>query len=414
MHDTVSTASLDCLRDARKSCLGPCGKNSVSKLDSFKDDDSHSALGISLLNWVSVLFLVYFLLCAVGLLESGFRLLYADEARSLIAAATHPVMGVCVGILATALVQSSSVTTSILVGFVAGGLPLHIAIPIVMGANVGTTVTNSVVALGFAPDREELRRAFSAASVHDCFNLLCLAIFLPLELAFGLFQNMAATLSTLMPPADIVNHDLSQTYNFISSATAPFITEISNGVAHLPTPGAGIAQVGIGLGLIVFCIHFVKKLLRALLVGSSKRIAETALHSGPASGIASGFVATLITQSSSTTTSLVVPLVGSGALTTRQIYPFTLGANIGTCITAILAAFAVTGARNTAFELAFIHLFYNVLGVLIVFAVPFLRYLPVSMAETLAQATDGKRLWIVVYLLVIFLMLPALGLVILG
>ncbi|MDD7911383.1 MULTISPECIES: Na/Pi symporter [Pseudovibrio] len=386
----------------------------MSKLDSFKDDDSNAALGISLLNWVSVLFLAYFLLCAVGLLEAGFRTLYADHAEHLIQAATNPITGVCVGILATALVQSSSVTTSILVGFVAGGLPIEVAIPIVMGANFGTTLTNTIVALGFAANREELKRAFAAASVHDCFNLLCIAFFLPLELMFGIFEKMIHGILSILPNASFVHHDLTETFNFISAATAPFVQEVANGVSTLPYPGAGASLIAIGLCLVVFCIHFMKSLLRALLVGSSKRIAETALNHGPVAGVASGCAATMLTQSSSTTTSLVVPLVGSGALTTRQVYPFTLGANIGTCITAILAAFAVTGARNEAFELAFIHLLYNVLGVSIVLAVPKLRYLPAALAERLSTATQGKRVWIITYLALAFFVVPALGILALG
>ena len=156
--------------------------------ESYREDEHHMPLGIGLLNWFSVIFLVYFLLCAVGLIEVGFVAIGHQQAEQIFAYATNPITGVLVGILTTSLVQSSSVTTSILVGLVAAGLPISIAIPVVIGANFGTTLTNTFVSLGFARSRSDFQRAFSAATVHDAFNLICLVIFLPLELAFGFLQ----------------------------------------------------------------------------------------------------------------------------------------------------------------------------------------------------------------------------------
>ncbi|MFP3345087.1 Na/Pi cotransporter family protein, partial [Halomonas sp. SIMBA_159] len=72
-------------------------------------------------------------------------------------------------------------------------------------------------------------------------------------------------------------------------------------------------------------------------------ILKSAIGRGPVHGIVSGSIVTILVQSSSTTTSLMVPLVGTGVLKVRDVYPFTLGANIGTCITALLAATAISG-----------------------------------------------------------------------
>ena len=79
-------------------------------------------------------------------------------------------MGVMIGVLVTVLVQSSSTSTSIIVGLVAAEVPVRVAIPMIMGANIWTSVTNIIVALTQAGDREQFRKAFSCANVHDMFN----------------------------------------------------------------------------------------------------------------------------------------------------------------------------------------------------------------------------------------------------
>ena len=88
-----------------------------------------------------------------------------------------------------------------------------------------------------------------------------------------------------------------------------------------------------------------------------------------------GMVFTASVQSSSATTSLVVPLAGTGVLSLRQIFPYTLGANIGTTITAILASFATGSAAAVTVALA--HLSFNVMGILIYYP---LKRLPMWLA----------------------------------
>lgn len=130
---------------------------------------------------------IYVLITAVGWIGDGFSAATGGRAEELFSVAENPFVGLAIGILATVLTQSSSTTASIVVGMVAGGLPLGTAILILMGANVGTTVTSTLVSLGAAGDREQFRRGFSAASVHDMYNLLALVIFLPIEMMFGTF-----------------------------------------------------------------------------------------------------------------------------------------------------------------------------------------------------------------------------------
>jgi sodium-dependent phosphate cotransporter len=115
----------------------------------------------------------------------------------------------------------------------------------------------------------------------------------------------------------------------------------------------------------------------------------------------------VIVQSSTTTTSLVVPLAGAGVLTLWQVYPFTLGANIGTTLTAILAATAVSGQMAVpAMQIAFVHFFFSVLGVIVVLGIPFLRKLPVMFAQWLASLAAERKIYALVYLLSLFVVVP--------
>ncbi|GHB22716.1 sodium:phosphate symporter [Pseudovibrio japonicus] len=389
-------------------------KDPLNNDEPYLEDEQHMPLGISLLNWISVGFLIYFLLCAVGLIEAGFIAVGHQTAERIFSYATNPIAGVLVGILTTSLVQSSSVTTSIVVGLVAAGMPISIAIPIVIGANFGTTLTNTFVSLGYARDRSDFKRAFSAATVHDAFNLICLLIFLPLELAFGFLQKTATAVGDLFMDVDPADNLLTADFNFINYLTEPLIDEIRELAFGLAQPWNGLAIAAIGFVMLLVSITFVSQLLKLLLAGHARRLAEKVSSAAPSSGIFTGLVATLLLQSSSTTTSLIVPLAGSGVLTTKQVYPFTLGANIGTCLTAILAAFAVTGQRELALEIAIVHLVYNVLGVVLIYSIPFTRYLPVRLAEYVGDL--GARRFVVAtsYVVSIFFLIPALGIFLLS
>ena len=170
----------------------------------------------------------------------------------------------------------------------------------------------------------------------------------------------------------------------------------------------GIALIILGIVLIFISITLVGKLLKTLMVGKARTIMHTAIGRSPISGIFSGTLVTVLVQSSSTTTSLMVPLAGSGAFSLKQIYPFTLGANIGTCVTAVLAATAVTGNSVAALQIAFIHLTYNFLAVALIYGVPFLRYTPVRCAEWLGDRASENKMVALVYILGVFFIIPAL------
>ncbi|HHQ4775235.1 TPA: Na/Pi cotransporter family protein [Aeromonas veronii] len=365
----------------------------------------------ALFNWMSVIVLVYLILVAVGTISHGFKDFSggAEGAAQIFAFANNPFVALLLGILATALVQSSSTVTSVIVGLVAGGLPISMAIPMVMGANLGTTITNTIVSMGHVRDRAEFRRAFAAATVHDFFNLLAVFIFLPLELMFGLLQHSAEWLANLL----VGSANMSMKgMDFMKPLTAPAQQLIDSAVAFLPGKGAAIATIIIGILLILACVTYLGKVLQQVLVGRAKEVLHKALGRGPLTGITSGALVTIMVQSSSTTTSLMIPLAGGGVFSTRQLYPFTLGANIGTTITALLAATAISGAgAQLALTIALVHVLFNLFAVVIIYGIPFLRDLPVRAAEGLARVGSENKLLALGYVTGLFFALPALMMV---
>jgi len=131
---------------------------------------------------IGVLVALYFFLAGLSLMGGSFGALGGKGAGELFTITDNPIAGLMVGVLATVLVQSSSTSTSIVVGLVgADVLSPRQAIPIIMGANIGTSVTNTIVSMAHSGDRLELERAFSGATVHDMFNMLTVVTLLPLS-----------------------------------------------------------------------------------------------------------------------------------------------------------------------------------------------------------------------------------------
>lgn len=366
----------------------------------------------NIVEWLSVVLAVYVLITAVSVIGSGFGAATGGRAEEIFAFAQNPVIGLVIGILATVLTQSSSTTTSIVVGLVAGGLPLTTAIPILLGANVGTTMTSTLVSLGAAGDREQFRRAFTAASVHDMYNILSVAIFFPLEWAFGILNRVSTWFAgaTMGSDGGIVASIFTALGNAVTAVTDPGADLVENTLlAIMPSMWAGIAMIVLGVAGILLVIKFISSMLKVLLVGNVEKMFHKAIGRGPLSGIFSGLLITVMVQSSTTTTSLAVPLAASGKFSIWQLYPFTVGANVGTTMTAMIAAFGFSGSAATAaMTAAAVHLLYNVLSALVIFTLPFLRPLPVIGATWLGNLGAQNKLYVVAWLAGLFVVLPGI------
>ena len=354
--------------------------------------------------WLLLILLVYVMLLAVSMIGSGFKYAAGEQARELFNFASNPIMGLIIGMVSTALIQSSSTVTSIIVGMVAGGLPITIAVPMMMGANIGTSITNTLVSLGHVAKKEEFQRAFNAATIHDFFNVLSVLIFLPLEMAFGILEYLSGQIVALIHTGEALG---VSGFNPIKAATQPVTDLVSQSLQFLPSVYPGIVKILMGIALIMVSITYMGKIMKSLMVGKAKDLLHKSIGQGPISGITSGALMTVLVQSSSTTTSLMVPLVGAGVLKAREIYPFTLGANIGTCITALIAALGVVGVNSGfALQIALVHLIYNVIGVTLIYGIPVLRNVPINLSYQLSVLAAERKVYGAAYVGGLFFVVP--------
>lgn len=369
---------------------------------------SESSLHPALRVLVVVLLLFLFLTGVKGL-GDGFKLLGQDLLDSFFRATANPFVALMIGILATTLVQSSSVSTSMIVGLVAAPenpLPIENAIPMVMGTNIGTTVTNTVVSLAHMTRRDEFQRAFAVATCHDFFNFLTVAVLLPLELATGLGRRVATALSGLVSGMGGVDYD-SPLKGAISAGVAPLHWLAEAFVESGPSRGAFIA-IGSALVIIAALVMLVR-VMRAAMQSRIESNVSLFLGRHAVLAILFGAIATVMVQSSSITTSLLVPLAGAGLITLNQAFPVTLGANVGTTVTALLASMAVSGANAQAgIIIALVHLLFNVTGIVMIYPIPAVREIPLGLARWFAGVARRSRGWAVVYIVVLFYGLPSL------
>jgi solute carrier family 34 (sodium-dependent phosphate cotransporter) len=356
-----------------------------------------------------VLVLLYLFLVGVNGLGTGFKLLGRDLLDTFFAATSNPFVGLMVGILATTLVQSSSVTTALLVGLVAAPedpLPVANAIPMVMGANIGTTVTNTIASLAHMAWREEFRRAFAVATCHDFFNYMAVIVLLPLELVTGLLGRTATALAELAGGVGGASYE-SPIKGAIEAGGAP-IQALIGTVAPSPRLAA-VAFILVSAALIVSTLLGIVSVMRSAVRSRVEALVSRAFENNAIVAMVVGVIATVMVQSSSITTSLLVPLAGAGVLSLTQAFPITLGANIGTTITALLAALAATGPHAEAgLIIALAHMLFNVTGVLLIYPIPATRRLPLAAARALADVAVRSRSLAIAYVVFLFYLVPAL------
>ena len=358
---------------------------------------------------VTVVFLLFGFLTGVKGLGEGFKLLGGDFLELIFATTENPFIGLVVGILATTLVQSSSVTTSMIVGLVAAPespLPLANAVPMIMGANIGTTVTATVVSLAHMGRREEFERAFPVAVCHDAFNYVSVLLLLPLELATGFLQRSAVSLGSMLEGSSGLNYD------------SPFATALSATLGPVeqlaawlfPAPQAqGVALIAFAGGLIFSSLFLLVKVMRSLVRTRVELLVTNVLGSSAVLSMLVGVAVTVMVQSSSITTSLLVPIAAAGLLRLEQALPITIGANIGTTVTALLAALAVSGPNAIyGLEIALVHLMFNLTGTLMIYPLEITRSVPLRLARYLTTMALRSRKLTLFWVVALFYGVPAL------
>ena len=215
------------------------------------------------------------------------------------------IVGVLVGALVTAIIQSSSATTVMVVGFVnAGIINLTQAVGVIMGANIGTTVTGWLV------------------SMNEWGSFLKPDFFAPVLIAIGAFILMFA------------KHSGKKT----------------------------VGEILVGFGVLFVGLSFMSGAIEPYSDSPIFATAFRALGGNPYLGILTGAVVTAIIQSSSASVGILQTLALNGMVTWNSAVYITLGQNIGTCITALLSS---AGANKTAKRAAVIHLLFNMIGAVV-------------------------------------------------
>jgi len=236
--------------------------------------------------------------------------------ESILERLTNTVLkGVFLGAIVTAIIQASAATTVMVVGFVNSGIMnLNQAVGIIMGANIGTTITSWILSLS----------GIEGSSI--AVQLLKPTSWTPILALIGIIL--------LMFTKKQKNHDIGQI--FLGFAVLMF------GMSTMTTSVAPLSNVP----------EFTNLLIK---------------FRNPLLGLLAGLVLTAIIQSSSASVGILQALCATGAVTYSVAFPIIMGQNIGTCVTTLISA---VGAKKNAKRAAFIHLYFNVVGT-VVFMVGF-------------------------------------------
>ena len=337
-------------------------------------------------------------LFSLDLMIASLQQLGNVASETILLATSNPFTGLFIGLLVTAIIQSSSATTSMVVALVASGsITLQGAVPIIMGANIGTTITSTIVSLGFITKKKEFRRAVAAGTYHDFFNILTTVILFPLEYYFGFLSGMAHSIATnfFHEPTGRVSIDFS----FLGGRFEFLVTVLKESINN------GFLLGLLSIVLLFGSILFFRKVITQILGFSSPEKFQRFFFKNTFKSFAWGLLTTAAIRSSTVTTSLVVPLVAKKVVKLKSAVPFILGANIGTTVTAFIAA---TFNSNAAISIAIAHFLFNLIGVLIFLPIPFVKDLPLRLANGLGRLTLRYRLVGFSYLFFTFFFIPFL------
>lgn len=332
---------------------------------------------------------------SIQLLGVSFRYLGQDIIATINLATANPYIGLFIGLLTTAILQSSSTTTSMAVAAVASGsITLPNAIPIVMGANIGTTLTSTIVSMSYITKAAEFKKALSAGVSHDIFNILVVFILFPLEIKYSLLTNLSQQLTDLI--------SVNKGDGGLGSSFFDF-SLVGNLLEKLVNLIGPFISVILSIVLLFATVKAISSILYKRMVGETQDQFKMVVFNNTFRSFGWGMLLTSIVQSSSLTTSLIVPLVATSKVKLKRAFQFILGANLGTTITAMLAAIFKS---ESAISLAFAHFLFNAIGVIIFLAIPYISDVPTFLAKKLGSLTLRYRVAGFAYIIIIFFLLP--------
>lgn len=357
---------------------------------------TEKTLGSKIRSYLIVLFSLLLFIFAIDLLTVAMGRLNSEVAKDIIQATRNPFISLFVGLLVTALIQSSSTVTASIVAIVASGnMTLQQAVPMVLGANVGTTLTSTLVSFTFITKTKEFSRALSAGISHDLFNILNVVILFPLELYFNILSKGSEKIANFFAPQGEVSESFEYNRMFTRNLTEWIVDHIN--ISFLSTI--------LAIFLVFFSIKILTTSVYKTFVLDSFHDISKSIFKNTGRSFLYGVFFTAAVQSSTVTTSLVVPLVANRKISLAKCFPFIIGANIGTTITAVIAAMYKTEA---AIALAFAHVLFNTLGALIFLPFPEIRQIPVRLADFMGKTSVKHRIFGFAYILLTFFIIPFL------
>ena len=375
-------------------------------MDSKAAGELKSSQGDTIFKTLAIIVILYLFLVSIGMIGSAFKGMGKEFAMQLIQSNAGPLIGLFIGILATSIIQSSSTTTSLVVGMVAAGtfgddfrIAVAAAVPYIMGANIGTSITNLIVSLGYIVNKNEFRRAFSASIVHDFFNVMSVLILFPMEIVFGLISKSASWLAELLVGTESFSFNSP-----IKLITDPVVAWVKELFKQQEIINYNWLLLIVALLLLFFSLRYLTKLIRSLVMYRLEAFFDSHIFKTAGRAMFFGVFITILVQSSSITTSLVVPLAGAGILRLEQIFPYTLGANIGTTITALLAS--LVSGTITPLAVAFSHLIFNIFGIAIIWPIERVRNIPIISAQWFSEIAIQNKIYPIIYILVVFFIVP--------
>lgn len=371
-------------------------------------DDSFSSSTLSFLKTIAILLVLYLFLISIGMIGAAFKGMGRGFAEALIQSSAGPFIGLLIGILATSLIQSSSTTTSLVVGMVAAGTfgndpqtAVAAAVPYIMGANIGTSITNTIVSMGHILNKMEFKRAFAASIVHDFFNIISVIILFPLEITTGIISRTAYKMGGVFMGSGSISFASP-----VKVITKPAVKAISQLFHQQELVNGNFLILVVALALLFFSLKYLTVLIKSLVMVRLEAFFDSHIFKTALRALVFGIFITVLVQSSSITTSLVVPLAGAGILTLKQIFPYTLGANIGTTITALLAS--LVSATYAPLAVAFSHLIFNIIGIVIIWPVESIRNIPIHLSNWFAELALKNRIIPLLYIGIMFFLIPLL------
>ncbi|MGW8122180.1 Na/Pi symporter [Roseivirga echinicomitans] len=343
-----------------------------------------------------ILLAAFFFFVSVDLVITALSVSLTFINDNLLSSSLSPFVGLFFGLLVTAIIQSSSTTSTMVVALVASGtLSLQEAIPIIMGANVGTTLTSTIVSLSFISNKRAFRRGVAVGVIHDFYNVILVLILFPLEYYYEFLSGLSIYFTELFFGDGFLEISMLPNIVLGSGLMNQFVIWVNNSALILI----------ISFIVLFTSIKLITWVINKTIIGGVKNKLESFVFGQPIRSFSWGVLLTAIIQSSSVTTSVLVPLAATGKIKLKDAFTFIIGANVGTTLTALIASGFRTEAAAT---IAVAHLIFNVTGVIIFMTLPILRELMVHFVRKVSYGIAKFRLIGLVYIVLVFFILPFL------